>query len=100
MAVGVLALAAGASVLAGFLTPVAGALIALGGVANVLSWCPQPSPSLFDSTLPVVLVVIVAAALAFLGPGALSLDARLFGHREITIPRAYHPPESELPRSR
>jgi hypothetical protein len=31
-------------------------------------------------------VALAAAALAFLGPGAFSVDAALFGRREITIP--------------
>jgi len=31
--------------------------------------------------------VILAAAIALLGPGAFSLDARLFGRREIVIPK-------------
>jgi uncharacterized membrane protein YphA (DoxX/SURF4 family) len=92
--VAALALTAGASLLAGFLTPIAGALVALGGVGNALSWFPPPSPNLFDSLLAVVLVVIVAAAIVFLGPGALSIDARLFGRREIVIPYAWRPPES------
>jgi hypothetical protein len=33
-------------------------------------------------------LVAVAAALVLLGPGALSIDARLFGRREIVVPRA------------
>jgi hypothetical protein len=31
-------------------------------------------------------VATVAGAVALLGPGALSLDARLFGRREIVFP--------------
>lgn len=33
-----------------------------------------------------VLSAVIAVAVACLGPGALSLDARLFGRREIIIP--------------
>jgi hypothetical protein len=32
--------------------------------------------------------VAIASAIAILGPGALSVDARLFGLREIIIPAA------------
>jgi hypothetical protein len=32
------------------------------------------------------LCAAIAVAVIFLGPGALSLDARLFGRREIIIP--------------
>jgi hypothetical protein len=31
-------------------------------------------------------------AITLLGPGAFSLDARLFGRREIIIPEAARPP--------
>jgi len=31
----------------------------------------------------------MAAAVVLLGPGALSLDARLFGRREITFPEGF-----------
>jgi uncharacterized membrane protein YphA (DoxX/SURF4 family) len=37
-------------------------------------------------------VVAVAVALVLLGPGALSLDARLFGRREIIFPHERRPP--------
>jgi len=32
------------------------------------------------------LAMVIAIGLICLGPGAFSLDARLFGRREITIP--------------
>jgi hypothetical protein len=38
-------------------------------------------------------MIITAAALALLGPGAFSLDGRLFGRREIVIPPSSRPPE-------
>jgi hypothetical protein len=38
--------------------------------------------------LSAALVALIAAALVLLGPGALSLDARWFGRREIIIPPA------------
>jgi hypothetical protein len=36
----------------------------------------------------------MALAVALIGPGAYSLDARLFGRREIIIPRASRPDAS------
>ena len=35
---------------------------------------------------PLIFAGIMAAAIVFLGPGAFSVDARLFGRREIIIP--------------
>ena len=74
--VGALAIVVGCSLLAGFLTPVAATLLGLGALNIAVSqgkWTP-------------VSVVIVALAAALLGPGAFSIDARLFGRREIIIP--------------
>jgi uncharacterized membrane protein YphA (DoxX/SURF4 family) len=89
-----LAILGGASLLFGFLTPLAGIVVALGAIGIALSWLPRPALNLLDAALPAILVVIVSAAVAFLGPGALSVDARLFGRREIIIP---HTPRSQRP---
>ena len=52
----------------------------------IATWTP-PDTSVLIDRLAALIVVVDAAALALLGPGALSIDARLFGRREITIPR-------------
>jgi uncharacterized membrane protein YphA (DoxX/SURF4 family) len=90
-ALGFLAVATGASLLFGFLTPFAGILAGLGSLSFALSWLPVPTPYLFDSNLSIFFVAIMATVLSLLGPGAFSLDARLFGRREIIIP---HTPRS------
>ena len=92
--VGLLAVAIGAFILIGFVTPVAGILASLGGVGIVLSWFPPPTSSLLVPWPMILLVVTVAIAIVFLGPGAFSLDARLFGRREVIIPRAQRSPKS------
>lgn len=86
-AVGVLAALSGALLLIGLMTPLAATVAALSGGGVALSWLPSPTPNVFDAGLTAVLVVLVATAIALLGPGAFSLDAGLFGRREITIPR-------------
>lgn len=48
---------------------------------------------LFDSKLVTFQATAILVAMAFLGPGAFSLDARLFGWKEIVIPAAQHKPE-------
>lgn len=45
------------------------------------------SLSLAFSNNDVVQVVGLSGAIALLGPGAFSIDARLFGRREVFIPR-------------
>ena len=74
-------LAAGASalLLLGLWTPVAGLLLAALEVCLVLLNSTDPSTHILLGT--------IGAALAMLGPGAWSVDARLFGRKRIRIPR-------------
>jgi len=88
LAFGLAATVSGAALLAGLLTPVAGALVGLGAIGKLLSGSPLSIAKLIDSRLAVIFLVIMTAAVVLLGPGAYSLDARLFGRREIVIPRA------------
>jgi hypothetical protein len=66
------------------LTPLAAVLVGSCASGLGLSWISAP-PTVFDDQPATVLVVIVAAAIALLGPGAYSLDAYLYGRREIFI---------------
>ena len=91
---GLVLIASGAALAAGFLTPIAGLLVVLSFLGVALSWFPEPSAGLHDARLVAFGVIVTAAALALLGPGAFSLDGRLFGRREIVIPPSSHPPES------
>jgi uncharacterized membrane protein YphA (DoxX/SURF4 family) len=72
--------AAGAAVmlLIGVWTPVAGVLVAVAELGIALS---QPS-----AAGPFVHFATLGVALAMLGPGAWSVDARLFGRKQIQIP--------------
>lgn len=70
--------------LIGLVTPAAGMALA---VAMALFWFPQPVYGLFLDAVASVLVAANALAVAFVGPGAFSVDARLFGRREIFVPR-------------
>ena len=63
--------------LIGFLTPIAAAIIGLAAITYAI---------LFDGSYIVLVEIILAASIALLGPGAFSVDARLFGRREIRIP--------------
>jgi len=64
----------------GFLTPVIGSIIFAGGVLSLATG--------HASILIEIYGTILATAVLLLGPGAFSLDARLFGRREIIISKA------------
>lgn len=83
---GTLVAFAGAALIAGVITPLAGSSIALVSAAMAMSWMPPPSISVLDDPLSLAFLAIVAIAIVLLGPGAYSVDARLFGRREIVIP--------------
>jgi len=81
-----LAVAVGAAIVVGFLTPVASAAatvayLLIGGWPSLLRGANN-----HISALTVFDLAAISGALVFLGPGAFSLDARLFGRREIIIP--------------
>jgi hypothetical protein len=67
----------GLSIIAGVWTPLTGVLIAILEVGFLLSRVGDPWIHLFLATL--------GLCLALLGPGAWSVDARLFGLRRIDI---------------
>lgn len=96
--VGSLAIATGASLLIGFLTPVTGGLAALASLGVLLSLLPPGNPEGLDvlSGAPATIyLAVMATAVVLLGPGAFSLDARFFGRREIVIPHASSPPPED-----
>ena len=73
--------AAGAAVLLllGLWTPIAGAVVAVAELSLLLSHPQEPWPS--------IQLAMLGAALAMLGPGRWSVDARLFGRKHIPIPQ-------------
>lgn len=93
-AAGLLAVAVGSSLIVGFLTPFACILLGLGCAAMAFSSSTAHTLNLLHDGLFLLIVAGVAAAMALLGPGAYSLDAPLFGRREIIIPQASSPHKS------
>lgn len=69
----------------GFLTPIVSIAAAVASVGFALNTVPTVPNSLF-ARLGVIDAVVIAMALAALGAGAFSLDAVLFGRREVIIP--------------
>jgi hypothetical protein len=81
---GLLALVIGISFILGFLTPVAGSISALAGIAMRLL---HPEWSASMTGLLGVSPLVMVIAITLLGPGAFSLDAYFFGRRKIIVPR-------------
>ncbi len=73
----IFAIAVGIFLLAGLWTPVVGSLTAVLGIWNVISRPDDPWACIFFAT--------IGAGLALLGPGAWSVDARLFGWKRIDV---------------
>jgi len=67
----------GVFLLVGLWTPVAGAIVALSEIGIVLTGTTPPQST--------ILLATQAIALAFLGPGSLSVDACMFGRKLINI---------------
>jgi len=87
--------AAGAALIFGILTPAAGLLqaaLSLYGLAmDVAATGVHLGRQLFMGVEPALLSITIV----LLGPGAFSLDAVLFGRREIVIPSGHRRPPDE-----
>jgi len=64
--------------IAGLWTPVAGAVVAVIAISEIVTTGEPPVGRLLAAT--------IAGALTMLGPGRLSIDARLFGWKRIDVP--------------
>ena len=74
---GLFAMVDGALLVTGLWTPIAGPLVIVLSAWGILVQHQDP--------LPGVLLAAIGAALGLVGPGALSLDARLFGWKRIDL---------------
>jgi hypothetical protein len=82
----------GAAILAafvgvGFLTPILAALFALFELLT-------PLITSHTDLARLIFDVLITCALALLGPGAYSVDARLYGRRVVTVPGLKRPNDS------
>jgi uncharacterized membrane protein YphA (DoxX/SURF4 family) len=86
-AVAIFLILVGGLLLIGSLSRWAAVVAATTSLLSVFSWFPGPRVGLFETPLTTMLAAVVATALVCLGPGAFSVDARLFGRREVIIPK-------------
>ena len=93
LAIALFAVLCGALLVIGLMTPIAATIVFFGIVATAASIVPAASYNLLEPVLSAVYASVKAAALALLGPGSLSLDALMFGRREIVIPGKSNTPK-------
>ena len=77
LALSVAAIVSGLLLLAGFWTPISGSLVAI-----LELWLAVTHP---EGRLAAILLATIGAALALVGPGAWSVDARLYGWKRIDV---------------
>jgi uncharacterized membrane protein YphA (DoxX/SURF4 family) len=83
--VALLAFVVGLALIVGFMTPIASVLLSAGGLLLMIDSGVPGHLLLFESGMARLEFIVMSAALISLGPGALSLDARLYGRREIEM---------------
>jgi uncharacterized membrane protein YphA (DoxX/SURF4 family) len=83
--VALLAFVVGLALIVGFMTPIASVLLSAGGLLLMVDSSVPGHLLLFESGMARLEFIVMSAALISLGPGALSLDARLYGRREIEV---------------
>ena len=74
--------------LIGFLTPLVAILVIVGAAGIVLAGLVSCLSPIFNSGVTIAFAATMLLNISLIGPGAYSVDARLFGRREIIIPRA------------
>jgi uncharacterized membrane protein YphA (DoxX/SURF4 family) len=78
----------GVLLIAGYRTRVVAIAATLTIVASMILLSRTRFPDLLDTRTTEAFAIVIGAAVACLGPGAFSLDSRLFGRREIIIPKS------------
>jgi putative oxidoreductase len=91
IAVAALAIVCALAIFAGYLTRMASLLAAGLIIAAAFSSVAWVSGDVIASRTSSGFAAVIAIALACMGPGAFSIDALLYGHREIVIPRTSGP---------
>jgi uncharacterized membrane protein YphA (DoxX/SURF4 family) len=80
-----LALVIGLMLIVGLMTPIASALLSAGGLLLTINPGVTGHLLLFESGMARLEFIVMSVAVILLGPGAWSLDARLYGRREVKV---------------
>ncbi|HWO31519.1 MAG TPA: DoxX family protein [Candidatus Acidoferrum sp.] len=80
-----LAFVIGLALIIGLMTPIASVLLAAGALFLTVDPSALGHLWLFESGMARLEFIVMAVALILLGPGTFSLDARLYGRREIEV---------------
>jgi uncharacterized membrane protein YphA (DoxX/SURF4 family) len=80
-----LIIAAGILLIAGLLTPIASAVMFLSVGIMIVKHRTGVSAIGLGSPLAEAEFLLIAGSLVFLGPGAYSVDGRMFGRRKVSI---------------
>jgi uncharacterized membrane protein YphA (DoxX/SURF4 family) len=91
-ALGLMAIVIALALLIGLLTPLVAALSGLGNSMACVTLFLSSGVNDQARAICAMNLAAMSIALVLLGPGAFSLDARLFGRREIIIPEGRRPP--------
>jgi len=90
-ALGLFAIIAGLVFLAGFLTPIVASILTIGYIVDGILLFFSNDAANHATAFIALYLALMSLALALLGPGAFSVDARLFGRVEIIIPERRPP---------
>ena len=85
-ALSLLAIVGGLALVAGLFTPGAALSVSVAALCIAAIGIPAPDTGFRIDRASAILVIVDGIALALLGPGAHSIDAYLFGRREIIMP--------------
>jgi uncharacterized membrane protein YphA (DoxX/SURF4 family) len=85
LVVALLAFVTGLALIIGLMTPIASVLLSAGGLLLTVGSSVPGHLLLFESGMARLEFTVMSAALISLGPGGLSVDARLYGRREIEV---------------
>jgi len=81
----------GCALILGALTVLTSLMLGLAEIGTSCSLLPSSAPALSHFQLAPILVIAMTISVSLIGPGAFSIDARLFGLRQVKIPRISSP---------